>query len=1034
MSEIYLTGIELEQFRSFATLSLDLAPEPNVLIVHGSNGLGKSSLFDAIEWTLTDNIDHFRPANGYDKVGKYLCRWRDEPGPTRASLRFSDDTVVERQLASTQATASVLGGSVESLDDIAHFLRASSWSQTISGLDRYLLLTHFLGQSTLSRLTHKSDADRFAILKEAAQSAELEAFGVALHGKGSNIAARAFGRRASQLERDLSDLSDLLVQEKQLWLGAQASGGLDESAAQDIGRQLAAALARVTSGETIVDPGTEGDQQSAIDSAAELLRSRRLVMTQSRLNRDELQRNEVNAAEHGAAQESVQRELAERSAEAAQRGADVSEKRGNAARMLEAFSAAQGRIRQLTELEVIAKRVESVADDRARIASALIDEERGLSSAEAAVSKVERRRQITNRLQNELAGVGGDLDGCARDIDRIDEWLARSTQITGLRSSLTTLHQNNPAIDEEVRSAEVTLAEASWNADAQARLLEQMKETVGAMTAAVATVATSLGENTCDCPVCETHFDSAGELKERAARASERLAPLLTAQHEAYRTAQQLAEAATARLETANSARLQIRVMTAELNNAVALNDRLFEQIGWSGTGDYISLSSYRDLVDYRVTSLRRRHRRKEHWIEVLASENAAVAEALALRLRDEALRRRQSLSREAMTLESSSQELTAEMVARQSLLLPGEDIRREPEQLTSAIALAAEQLRLATEASDAAEVSAGEAETRAAFQQTSVARLTARASELTQLAAQSAAALSRIRQRWLALGWSEDGPAPGEIEQTEQQLAIRESALDEATSLLKRLHEGRETWARQQAHATSFERLRMVTDLAPNSERAQIREAARKKLSTIEHQLEATTQAKEIASKTSATIATEVEDFNAEYIQPLDALMKKINRAILCDPRVGIDLHVKRNTIGQSAAREGELPSSVGQIDPLLVHSEGQMAALAVSMLCAASLTYPWARWKALILDDPLQHNDAIHASAFADFIGNLVEHRRYQILLSTHDLAQAEFLQRKFDARRIPCSTVSLLGRGKEGVKWEFSGRAGRRLQLAY
>ncbi|MNY36948.1 hypothetical protein D3C86_1714760 [compost metagenome] len=95
-------------------------------------------------------------------------------------------------------------------------------------------------------------------------------------------------------------------------------------------------------------------------------------------------------------------------------------------------------------------------------------------------------------------------------------------------------------------------------------------------------------------------------------------------------------------------------------------------------------------------------------------------------------------------------------------------------------------------------------------------------------------------------------------------------------------------------------------------------------------------------------------------------------------------------------------------------------MAALGVSMLAAASLTYPWSRWRALILDDPLQHNDAIHASAFADLMGNIVRDRRYQLLLSTHDVAQAEFLRRKFDSRRIPCSLLNLLGTGREGVEW--------------
>jgi exonuclease SbcC len=146
---------------------------------------------------------------------------------------------------------------------------------------------------------------------------------------------------------------------------------------------------------------------------------------------------------------------------------------------------------------------------------------------------------------------------------------------------------------------------------------------------------------------------------------------------------------------------------------------------------------------------------------------------------------------------------------------------------------------------------------------------------------------------------------------------------------------------------------------------------------------------------------------------------MKRINQAILTDPRVGIDLHVHKKKIEQTAVKSGEVPEG---IDPILVHSEGQMSALAVSMLCAASLTFPWCRWPALVLDDPLQHNDSIHTAAFADLMSNLVQKRSYQVLISTHDMAQAEFLQRKLVSRKIPCATLNLLGTGRDGVETSF------------
>lgn len=233
---LYLTNIRLTQFRSFAKLDIDLPAEPSVLIVHGSNGLGKSSLFDALEWTLTDRIDHYRDVNGVKKVGKYLCRWREgDDGPTSAAMTFCDGSSIERMLSSADATQSTRGGNIE---DIGAFLKAPTWDQTIQSLQHYLMLTHFLGQSALSRLTHRTPAERFDILKEAAQSREIEQLAITLHGKGNTTASKAFTRRIDHLEKEVGRLDELLAQEAELWEGTLAAGALDPTGAATLGRTI----------------------------------------------------------------------------------------------------------------------------------------------------------------------------------------------------------------------------------------------------------------------------------------------------------------------------------------------------------------------------------------------------------------------------------------------------------------------------------------------------------------------------------------------------------------------------------------------------------------------------------------------------------------------------------------------------------------------------------------------------------------------------------------------------------------------------
>ena len=77
---------------------------------------------------------------------------------------------------------------------------------------------------------------------------------------------------------------------------------------------------------------------------------------------------------------------------------------------------------------------------------------------------------------------------------------------------------------------------------------------------------------------------------------------------------------------------------------------------------------------------------------------------------------------------------------------------------------------------------------------------------------------------------------------------------------------------------------------------------------------------------------------------------------------------------------------------------SEGQLAALQISAMITASVLLPWSRWRALLLDDPLQHADVIKVSAFADLIRALCADKQHQVIMTTHDRVQADFIAAKF------------------------------------
>ncbi len=99
---------------------------------------------------------------------------------------------------------------------------------------------------------------------------------------------------------------------------------------------------------------------------------------------------------------------------------------------------------------------------------------------------------------------------------------------------------------------------------------------------------------------------------------------------------------------------------------------------------------------------------------------------------------------------------------------------------------------------------------------------------------------------------------------------------------------------------------------------------------------------------------------------------------------------------------------------------SEGQLADLQLSFMLSIANKYNWTPWKALLLDDPTQHHDLVHASSVFDLLRDYIADLNYQVMLSTHDSVQAKFFQRKLENDGIP-SKIYQLVMSNEGVTAE-------------
>jgi DNA repair protein SbcC/Rad50 len=914
MTPLYLKHVALRQFRSFATLDVELAAQPGVPIVHGSNGLGKSSLFDALEWALSDRIDHFRHANGVNKPGTYLCRWREgEPGPTSMTMTFSDGNVIERSLLSAKSTKSQLGGNVP---DITAFLRTPAWQERISELQRYLLLTHFLGQSTLSRLTYRKSTERFDILKEAAQSTAIEAIANALHGQGNNTVVRAYARQIETLERDAKTVGDLLEQEAALWAEAQISGAIDEASAGLEARRIAVRLAdgqlgdRDAAGTPDIDvePTIERLQATADQIERDCLAAEGQLEDARRLY-GERQRALADIADVAASRSATQTRLDVLGGELEQAQALQSERRTDVATHQEASAGATRAVARLRALRDAWALVARLTIEHRDSVVARAAAEQAKVATERDVSLAERRRQIIQRINGEIGQCDEELDRLRDSMATVAQAIACDDRIRDQSNALAQLEVANPNIDQAVERAEATVTAAAEGASAQAAVVEGLRDTVDNMSNAIASIATHLPADECDCPLCATHFESASALQARVSTAAQRLEPALLAQEDALRSLSAARDARAAEVQQLRAARSAIRLARTALDAERERRVRLLARLDGGARDEAATLSARRARLADAIAALSASRHRKVRWQthQALGGLTSNAEHSRAIRARDAAQRALDAATRASADLATALERAEAEEANANSAV--GADRETGLEELPAMLQEAEATSRRVQEDVSSATLALTNADAAVGTLEAEQAGLRARLVESESRKTGLDQTQRRISDDWLALRRFGSEPDLAPVQDVERRIAASRLAVKEAAGQLARLREGRLAWARQLSHRAVLEQIREQVDGPPNGTRAELLASATSLRAQKQTDAEAIRQVKEIARSASADISAELEDFNSEYIKPLGFLMSRINQAILCDPRVGIDLHVKRKKIEQSASRPARFP-----------------------------------------------------------------------------------------------------------------------------
>lgn len=1009
MSEpIYLKEIRPSNFRSFgAEARIDLPARPGLTVVAGTNGLGKTSLIEAVEWALTGDVRRLlEVGKDADKVDAALTRRGAPLGSHRVSLLFSDASIITRGY-----------GSAPTAEEVLAVLRAADWRHDIADVGAYLAMTHILSQSSAMRLTARAGDERW---RHLSQPAGVDRVDRILHNLDGKTKGR-MQKRIGDLERDREKVEGRLtrlraVRDRLSQLDAALAGceTLTPTVVLDAVRRSLDTLNGMFGGQTTNTPTDAADALTVLNNAVDVRRE--TVETQRR----RVERADATCMAYAAAGRDLDNLAADLIAAVA-----ASEK---ARQTFEAAAkAAEAVLAQRTaaagEMAAAVRRRDRLyarrdAFDALLKASELRESAVARLAERSAALAVAREEDATCRAAlEELAPIGDALVIVNAELVRL-RGLADTEQATRAQHEAAAVARRDiEALLPDLEALELRakrLRAAAEEAESQVRSAEgrcrRIAEAAEERARLAAELAGHLHEEDTACPLCASVFKP-GILLERArtkVMASD--SRLAEASAEVARLAAFHSERIDDAVDAGNEYAAAVRRMDTlrrTVDEAAEMTRRLLEEVGligrpFDGLNDW--LAYWIDETGRRLAGLTADHQHLDP-----DGGLARRADLAATALKD-ATRRHDEARATAEAADRGLAEVQARLDADDEFSdMEATAIQAAVEEAQVTCARAERSAAIVLEAAATAATERKRAEAAAGFA-TEVVNDLRRREQAARQRRDGACA------EWRSLGFDGE-PSTNVAKAAADALKRIEDAVDYVSRQQEDLAAGYRRWLENE----DLERLRSeMADLVRQADAADVA-GCEAKLSAQSAALlaerETWKRARDLAAEVEKRVRADQDSFVTRILEPLQERVEAFDLAWSTFPELQLKLSFSR----ERYKRTPLLDFAVGGHDARLILSEGQDGAKSLSYLLSASTAYRWSRWPGLLLDDPLQHNDLIHKTAFLDILRTLIKLEGYQVVMSTHDLDEARFIGRKCRNAGVDFHLCRLLAPGDDGVLFE-------------
>lgn len=535
------------------------------------------------------------------------------------------------------------------------------------------------------------------------------------------------------------------------------------------------------------------------------------------------------------------------------------------------------------------------------------------------------------------------------------------------------------SLSENLRTAIAEMEQAALEHQSARSVLLAYQDAAGAIRAAVSTVAEKLPVGTDNCPVClEPHGER--ELRRRISDALNAMDPRLSEATLAVRlaaekleTAQKAKDGKSVELTAAQEIRVRLNEAIAGIESEIKIARANSLLIGLELAEVQGRLDSSQSEIDKDSSELDTKLAAQEPPVSVEAMTQLTTrfnSEKRELEEYDEALAR----------LNETINDTTAALAKLAPLV--AEDVTIE--QVEQALSSLEEQLRLSA---------AGIADEQAKKSALARTLLDADAaiSRITQQLELDQARFETLRSRWVSAGLITP-PSDEQLETIKEKLLKDKAKAEAAQAKLCEIETELSRIAEANVLATAQQAVDATRGGSTESDYGRI---LAEELKSVQDELTLGVQRKVALDEFHAHLTNGIEKIR-DKIADVVPQWQAILRRIVQEPRFsGTNLNYYKSRSRDHASIQVGLGSErVGVAD---VASQAQMTDLQLSFMLAMATVHQWSPWKALLLDDPTQHHDLVHASSVFDVLRDFIAEHGFQVVLTTHDAQQARFLMRK-------------------------------------